>query len=98
MKSEMFQATVRTPAAPTVCPARPAPASIVDRIIEGDCATVLKSFPEGCIDLVVTDPPYLVRYRERSRRFVRNDDNAPVLAAFADVYRVLKPNAFCLSF
>ena len=28
------------------------------RIINGDCIEVMKTLPEGCIDLVVTSPPY----------------------------------------
>lgn len=27
-------------------------------IIEGDCLEVMKTFPDGCIDLTVTSPPY----------------------------------------
>ena len=29
-----------------------------NRIINGDCIEVMKTFPEGCVDLVVTSPPY----------------------------------------
>lgn len=29
-----------------------------DRIIEGDCLTVLKSLPDSCVDLIFTSPPY----------------------------------------
>ncbi len=28
------------------------------RVIEGDCLEVLKSMPDGCVDAVVTDPPW----------------------------------------
>lgn len=28
------------------------------RIIQGDCLTVMRSLPDGCIDAVITDPPY----------------------------------------
>lgn len=28
-----------------------------DRVILGDCITVMKSMPENCIDAIVTDPP-----------------------------------------
>ena len=28
------------------------------RIINGDCVEVMKTLPEGCIDLIVTSPPY----------------------------------------
>jgi site-specific DNA-methyltransferase (adenine-specific) len=30
----------------------------VDRIIRGDCLDVLRTFPDDCVDLVVTSPPY----------------------------------------
>lgn len=51
------------------------------------------------VDFVLTDPPYLVRYRDRSGRTVANDDNdAWLKPAFAEMYRVLKPGTFCMSF
>ena len=28
------------------------------RVIEGDCLDVLRTLPDGCVDAVVTDPPY----------------------------------------
>ena len=70
-----------------------------DRIVEGDCIRVLKTMPAASVDLVVTDPPYLVRYRARDVRRIANDDNADWLApAFAEVSRVLKRDRFCISF
>lgn len=36
------------------------------RVIEGDCLEVLKSLPDGCVDALVTDPPYGIGY-EASR-------------------------------
>lgn len=30
----------------------------LDRIIQGDCLDIIKTFPDGCIDLIVTSPPY----------------------------------------
>lgn len=30
------------------------------RIINGDCVEMMKTFPDGCIDMVVTSPPYNV--------------------------------------
>lgn len=32
--------------------------SIPHQVIHGDCLEVLKSLPDGCVDAVVTDPPY----------------------------------------
>jgi adenine-specific DNA-methyltransferase len=70
-----------------------------NRIIEGDCTAVLKTFPDASVDLVLTDPPYGVRYRDRRGRTIANDiDPAGVLTGFSDVYRVLKPDSFCISF
>lgn len=43
--------------------------------------------------------PYLVGYRSRDGRTIRNDDNSDWLKpAYAQMFRVLKNNAFCLSF
>jgi site-specific DNA-methyltransferase (adenine-specific) len=70
-----------------------------DCVIQGDCAQVLKTLPGHSVDFVLTDPPYLVRYEDRAGRTVRNDGGSgQVLAAFTDVYRVLKPNSLCVSF
>lgn len=30
----------------------------MNKIINGDCISVLQTFPDKCVDLVVTDPPY----------------------------------------
>jgi site-specific DNA-methyltransferase (adenine-specific) len=70
-----------------------------NRIVEGDCVKVLQSMPDASVDLAVTDPPYLVRYRARDGRSIANDDNADWLApAFAELSRVLKWDRFCISF
>ena len=69
------------------------------QVIQGDCKAVLQTLPNESVDFVLTDPPYLVRYRDRSGRAIANDDNSgSVLSAFSDLYRVLKPNTFCVSF
>jgi len=69
------------------------------RILHGDCAEVMKTLPSGSVDFALTDPPYAVRYRDRSGRTVMNDDNDAWLApAFSQIYRLLKPGSFCVSF
>ncbi len=73
----------------------------MNRIINGDCTEVLKTIPADSVDFVLTDPPYFVRYRDRSGRSMQNDgndDTAKVLSAFPEIYRVLKPDALCVSF
>jgi len=68
-------------------------------IIEGDCIEVMRQLPDNSIDLVVTDPPYLVNYKDRQGRSLLNDqDDAWVQPAFAETYRLLNPNTFCISF
>ncbi|HEY1760693.1 MAG TPA: DNA methyltransferase [Bryobacteraceae bacterium] len=71
----------------------------LNSVVQGDCVTVLKALSAESVDFVLTDPPYFVRYKDRSGRTVRNDDYpGHVLDAFGDVYRVLRPNSLCVSF
>lgn len=44
-----------------------------NRIIQGDCTAILKTLPDQSVDFVLTDPPYFVRYTDRSGRTIRND-------------------------
>ena len=68
-------------------------------IINGDCTEVLKTIPDESVDFVLTDPPYFVRYKDRTGRTIANDSRPEsVLGAFDDLYRVLKPDTFCISF
>lgn len=68
-------------------------------IIHGNCIEEMAKLPAHCANLIVTDPPYITRYKSRDGRTVCNDDNADWLEpAFAEMYRVLKRDAFCVSF
>ena len=70
-----------------------------NQILCGDSAQILSRLPASSVDLVVTDPPYLVNYQDRNGRKVRNDDNAEaVLPVFDEISRVLKPDSYCVSF
>ena len=70
-----------------------------NQIYCGDSAQILAEFPVECVDLVVTDPPYLGKYKDRTGRTLANDDNPEaVLRVFDHVYRVLKPHSYCISF
>jgi adenine-specific DNA-methyltransferase len=67
--------------------------SIASRIIQGDCLSVLPTLPSACIDAIITDPPYLGRYKIRTGRMLANDDKpTAVVGVYAELYRVLKPN------
>jgi adenine-specific DNA-methyltransferase len=70
-----------------------------NRIIQGDCARLLQLLPDAAVNFVLTDPPYLVWYRDRHGRTLANDDDpAWVAGVYAELYRVLKPDTFCLTF
>ncbi|OBQ66492.1 DNA methylase (plasmid) [Mesorhizobium loti] len=68
-------------------------------VLLGDCIEQMQRLAAGSVDFILTDPPYLVRYRDRSGRTVANDNNARWLKpAFAEMHRVLKPGGLCVSF
>ena len=68
-------------------------------IIRGDCLDILPQLPARSVNFVLTDPPYITRYKSRDGRTIRNDDNdAWLKPAFAEMFRVLEPNAFAVSF
>lgn len=72
---------------------------LTQQVIQGDCKTILQSLPDESVDFVLTDPPYLGRFRDRTGRTLANDDNpAAVVGAYAELYRVLKRHNFCISF
>lgn len=72
-----------------------------NRVICGNCVDMLREMPGGSVDLVVTDPPYLVNYHDRSGRSVKGDHwrgKEWLEPAFSEIYRVMKENSLCLSF
>jgi adenine-specific DNA-methyltransferase len=72
---------------------------LLDQVIYGDCVTVMRSMPSACVDLIVTDPPYLVGYRARDGRQCLNDNNDHWLKpSFREMYRLLRSDTFCISF
>jgi DNA modification methylase len=72
---------------------------LTQQVIQGDCKAVLQTLPRESVDFVLTDPPYLGRYKDRYGRTLANDDDpAAVVGAYAELYRVLKTNRFCVSF
>jgi site-specific DNA-methyltransferase (adenine-specific) len=70
-----------------------------NRIILGDCCRVMPTLPPACADFILTDPPYLVNYKDREGRSIKNDIEADwLMPAFREAYRVLKPDSLCVSF
>ena len=71
----------------------------LDRVLQGDCIEVMRSLPSSSVDMILTDPPYLVAYRDRAGRTVANvSDPAWLKPAFAEMARLLKPGGLCMSF
>jgi DNA modification methylase len=68
-------------------------------ILHGDCTRILPQIPAESVNFILTDPPYLTRYRPRDGRRVLNDDNdAWLMPAFAEMHRVLQADGFCFTF
>jgi adenine-specific DNA-methyltransferase len=78
------------------------------RVIEGDCLNVLPGLPDGCVDTLLTDPPYGTRidgdgYGRRQKwgghqRIANDGDLAALGAMMAAVRRILRPNAWVAFF
>ncbi len=65
----------------------------------GDCTQIMRLIPDSSVDLIVTDPPYLVNYRSRDGRTIAGDVNGDWLKpACAEMFRVLRHNRFVISF
>jgi adenine-specific DNA-methyltransferase len=68
-------------------------------IIQGNCLDILPQIDTASVDFILTDPPYIARYRSRDGRALQNDDNAAWLEpSFAEMFRVLRKDAFAISF
>ena len=55
--------------------------------MQGACNQIMRQMPANSVDFILTDPPYLVNYRDRSGRSIQNE-----------AYRVLKPNRVAVMF
>jgi adenine-specific DNA-methyltransferase len=70
-----------------------------DRLLFGDCVERMKAIPANSVKFILTDPPYVARYVDRSGRCLKNDDNhAWLTPAFAEAFRVLRSDGFLVSF
>jgi hypothetical protein len=62
----------------------------LDTVMLGDCIGLMNRLDVVSIDFVLTDPPYITNYRDRSGRTVANDDNDRWIdPAFAEIFRLL---------
>lgn len=71
----------------------------MSRFILGDCVQVMSRFPARAVDFILTDPPYLVGYKDRTGRTLAGDNSAEWLQpACHEMYRVLKNDSLMVSF
>lgn len=63
------------------------------QLYQGDCLEVMRTLPDGCMDSVVTDPPYGLKFMGKHW-----DHGVPSAKVWAEVLRVLKPGGYLLSF
>lgn len=72
---------------------------LTNTIVHGDCIEVMRKMPAESVDFILSDPPYLVNYRDRIGRSIRNDSNDDWLKpAMQEAYRVLKQDRLAVMF
>ena len=82
----------------------------LNKIYNEDCLEGMKRIPDGSVDLIVTDPPYLMNYKtgrrkDKTHRFndvILNDDNEQLITDYVkECYRIMKDDTamyfFCSS-
>ena len=72
------------------------------KLIHGDCLEVMKQIPNGSVDMVLTDPPYLCDYsrhdsKSRFSKKIANDENnsaneGMIEKYLQECYRIMKDN------
>ncbi|WP_416858695.1 DNA methyltransferase [Escherichia coli] len=71
----------------------------MSRFVLGNCIDVMARIPDNAIDFILTDPPYLVGFRDRLGRTIAGDKTDEWLQpACNEMYRVLKKDALMVSF
>lgn len=69
------------------------------KLYKGNCLEVMKDIPNESIDLIVTDPPYLIKYKTNRRKNkkhdfcseILNDDNYDLISNYIkECFRILK--------
>lgn len=73
----------------------------LNKIYNEDCLEGMKRIPDGSVDLIVSDPPYLIGYKtgyrkDKNHKFchiIANDDNNTLIKEYLnECFRILKYN------
>lgn len=68
-------------------------------LYNGDCLEIMKNIPSESVDLIVADPPYLIKYKtghrkDKNHKFCKeilNDDNFELVELYIkECYRIMK--------
>lgn len=71
----------------------------MSRFVQGNCVEIMAGFPDNAVDFILTDPPYLVGFRDCQGRTIAGDVTDEWLQpACHEMYRVLKKDALMVSF
>lgn len=71
----------------------------MSRFVQGNCVEIMAGFPDNAVDFILTDPPYLVGFRDRQGRTIAGDvTDGWLQPACHEMYRVLKKDALMVSF
>lgn len=69
------------------------PEDFINKIIRGDCLEVMRTFPDNCMDTIITDPPYGTHFMNE-----KWDYDVPSIEIWKECLRVLKPGGTALIF
>lgn len=71
----------------------------MSRFLLGNCVQLMAGIPDNAVDFILTDPPYLVGFRDRQGRTLAGDVTDEWLQpACREMYRVLKNHSLMVSF
>lgn len=79
----------------------------LDIIYNEDCIEGMKKIPDESIDLIVTDPPYLMKYKTNHRKdkhhkfcseIAGDDDQELIKTYIKECYRIMKNDSACYMF
>ena len=65
----------------------------LNKIYQGDCLEVMRTFPDNSIDTIITDPPYGLEFMGK-----KWDYDVPTVETWKECLRVLKPGGTLLTF
>lgn len=63
---------------------------IINKVHNADCLEFMKQMPDKCVDLVLTDPPYGVSYKETGETYMIGDTVNLVPYFLPQIHRILK--------